>query len=77
MGAPTDSRDNPKTAADHGPDPAPTAGETAERLLWNEVRLQYACVAFLAAHLTDGFRAFGGDHQRQMILAVLGQRSLP
>ncbi|NBB70638.1 MAG: helix-turn-helix domain-containing protein [Alphaproteobacteria bacterium] len=64
------------TAADQDPGPAPTAEETAERFLQNYVRFQYAFIEFLAEHLTDVSREFGGDLQPPMILAVLGQRIL-
>ena len=64
------------TASDHDPGAAPTAEETAERFLQNYVRFQYAFIEFLAEHLTDVSREFGGDLQPPMILAVLGQRIL-
>ena len=64
------------TATDQDPGPAPTAEETADRFLQNYVRFQYAFIEFLAEHLTDVSREFGGDLQPPMILAVLGQRIL-
>lgn len=39
-------------------------------------RFQYAVVDFLADHLADMSRVFGGDLQQPLILAVLGQRHL-
>lgn len=39
-------------------------------------RFQYAYVAFIADHLADVSRSFGGDLQPAVILAVLGQRYL-
>jgi hypothetical protein len=68
--------ENAMTASDHDPGPAPTAEETAARFLHNYVRFQYAFIEFLAEHLTDVSREFGGDLQPPMILAVLGQRIL-
>lgn len=39
-------------------------------------QFQYAYVEFLAEHLTDLSREFGGDLQPAIILAVLGQRMI-
>jgi hypothetical protein len=39
-------------------------------------RFQYAYVTFIADHLADVSRSFGGDLQPAVILAILGQRYL-
>lgn len=39
-------------------------------------RFQYAYVTFIADHLADVSRIFGGDLQPAVILAILGQRHL-
>jgi DNA-binding transcriptional ArsR family regulator len=45
----------------------------ADRFLEEYPRYQYAFVEFLVAHLTDIARAFDGDLQQPLILAVIGQ----
>ena len=45
----------------------------ADRFLEEYPRYQYALVEFLVAHLTDIARAFDGDLQQPLILAVIGQ----
>jgi DNA-binding MarR family transcriptional regulator len=45
----------------------------ADRFLEEYPRYQYSLVEFLVAHLTDIARAFDGDLQQPLILAVIGQ----
>ena len=42
-------------------------------LLENYARTQYHYVEFLTTHLADCSRAFGGDLQEMLVLAVIGQ----
>lgn len=39
-------------------------------------RIQYSFVQFLTEHLADASRAFGGDLQEMLVLAVIGQTAL-
>jgi DNA-binding MarR family transcriptional regulator len=50
--------------------------EIAARFREQYPRFQYAMVDFIAEHLADVSRVFGGDLQQPLILAVLGQRHL-
>ncbi|WP_371054650.1 MarR family transcriptional regulator [Rhodosalinus sp. K401] len=45
----------------------------AERFAEEYPRYQYAVVEFMVAHLTDVSRAFHGDLQQALVLAVIGQ----
>ena len=45
----------------------------AQRFAEEYPRYQYAFVEFLTAHLTDIAKAFNGDLQQALILAVIGQ----
>lgn len=56
-----------------GADPARRADALAERFAEEYPSYQYALVEFLVAHLTDVARAFDGDLQQALVLAVIGQ----
>jgi hypothetical protein len=57
----------------HGSDAERRVAFLAERFAEDYPRYQYAFVEFLTAHLTDIARAFDGDLQQALILAVIGQ----
>lgn len=42
----------------------------------NYAQVQYVLVDFLAEHLADTSRAFGGDMQKAVLLAIIGQAHL-
>lgn len=48
----------------------------ADRFGEHYVGYQYVFVEFIVEHLTDLSRAFGGDLQQMMLLALIGQRRL-
>lgn len=68
---PTDSR---KPTDDR--DRAPNLSEVEDVFRQNYARVQYSLVDFLADHLADASRAFGGDMKMVVLLAVLGQMHL-
>lgn len=49
---------------------------TFDRFVANYPTVQYAYIGFLSEHLADMSRAFRGDLQLPLVLAVLGQRRL-
>lgn len=55
------------------PDEARSVEAVAESFADHYPRYQYALVEFLVAHLADIARAFDGDLQQPLILAVIGQ----
>lgn len=55
--------------------PLPQAEVTAS-LRANYIHVQYHYVQFLAEHLVDCRKTFGGDFDEVMILALLGQRAM-
>ncbi len=57
----------------HGSDADRRIEALAERFAEEYPRFQYALVEFQVAHLTEVARAFGGDLQQSLILAVIGQ----
>ena len=60
-----------------GPRQRPLSQATAEKVFRTDYsRVQYAIVDFLADHLADTSRAFGGDLQQALLLAIIGQAQL-
>ncbi len=58
-------------------DQAATRAERLEAVFRDRYRaFQYAYVQFLTEHLVDCSRQFGGDLQKMLILAVIGQATL-
>lgn len=58
------------------PDPARSIAEIEAAFRENYVRYQYCLVDFMAEHLADASRAFKGDMQLAVLLAIIGQVTL-